>query len=203
MFQHLWRRGCLFKTCPLLSLASLSLPSTRTASPHPHKTNPSFSVRKAWGCHGDQATWLPWASPNVLVTENKPKCTDFQASGCVPLANSKPVTHPGVNKRHSSDRAWVRTGRSGAGNQSLHPAGRAFACVWFDYAATLPHLPCIPAPVGMRTASYLPLYLPHLAQCWPTEGPCWWLTELNLFSPFFFLIGIQLLYNVVLVSAVQ
>lgn len=78
LFRHLWRRGCLFKTCPPLSLTSLSLLSTRTASPHPHKTNPSFSVRKTWGCHGDQATCLPWTSLNVLVTENKPKCTDFK-----------------------------------------------------------------------------------------------------------------------------
>ena len=74
-------------------------------------------------------------------------------------------------------------GGVGLGISPSTPAGRAFACVWFDYAATLPHLPCIPAPVGTRTTSYLPLYLQHLAQCWPTEGPCWWLTELNLFSP--------------------
>ena len=44
----------------------------------PTRQKPKLLSRKAWGCHGDQATCLPWTSLNVLVAENKPKCTDFK-----------------------------------------------------------------------------------------------------------------------------
>ena len=131
----------------------------------------------------------PLDQPECFGGREQAQMHRLQAPSCVPLANSKPVAHPGVNRRRSKVTGpGSGPGGVGLGISPSTPARRAFACVWFDYAAALPHLSCIPAPIGMRTTSYLPLCLQHLAQCWPTEGPRWWLIELNLFShpPFFF-----------------